>query len=129
MNLRERGGLSNQSGKIDSATVMGLFIHSTYQRQAGKTEEYRDFMVLNTPERACFMSAVACFMAANGLPNQFAPDQFRMVAERIFESLPDEVSANVPVRSTEPRSPPPGTSKERRGLDCVGRPGVCLTRF
>ena len=103
--LWERGGLSDHGQNIDSASVMGLFIQSTYARQAKKADEQRDFMVLNTPERACFMSAIAYIMAAEKLPNQIAPDQFRALVERLFLTLPEEVSADLPASSTEPRTP------------------------
>jgi hypothetical protein len=61
---------------------MGLFIQSTYDRQVLKTG---NFMVLNTSERSYFMSAVAYYMAAKGLPNQLPNHNLRTLVEDAFE--------------------------------------------
>ena len=100
--LWERGGLSAYGPKINSAAVMGLFIQSSYDRQASKTG---NFMVLNASERSYFMSAIAYYMAANGLPNQATKDQFWSLVEVVYRTIPDAISGQLPANSKEPRMP------------------------
>jgi hypothetical protein len=108
-------GLAQQGKDINSARVVGMFIRSTYERQAAKMRELRnkgtsrkrlfDFMILNSPEREFFMSAIASYMAATALPNQISSAQLQMVVETLYSKFPEEISARVSPASQETNVP------------------------
>src|SRR6185312_8375454 len=97
------GGLGQHGSNINSATVIGTFIRSTYERQASKWREaatssesvkkLADFMILNSSEREFFMKAIAYFMGQTRLPNQITSQQLRGVVKAFYEEFPEDVSA------------------------------------
>lgn len=110
--LWKRENLSAQCGKISSALVMQLFIRHSYRRQGAKQAE-RNFMALNTAERAYFMTGIAAYMAVKGLPNQISRHQLDEVIHKLVESIPDDVSRSVGTIENETRHPLKKSHPER----------------
>ena len=90
--LWEKKNLSQYSGNINSALIMGLFISYSYSRQHLKEEESTTFMFLSENERSYFMSGVAVFMSNQLLPNQIKGITLRELVPKLFEIMPDSVS-------------------------------------
>jgi hypothetical protein len=88
--------LSELGDRINSATVMDLFIRRTEARQEDKTPYGPEFMILTARERSFFMQGVAAYMAANHLSNQITAEQLDELIERLCEAIPAEVSTGPP---------------------------------
>ena len=97
--------LADMKGEISSATVMRKFIQHSYRRQAEKLRLGGKFMVLNTGERDLFMKAIACQMAASGLPNQITKEQFERVVEALYPHVPPSLSRGGNTMLGEPTRP------------------------
>jgi len=102
--LWKRERLSEKSDQISSAYIMDLFIRHSYRRQGAKQAE-RDFMALNTAERAYFMSGIAAYMAVHWLPNQISSDQLNDAIRQLVDSIPDSVSQIVGTMEDEVMMP------------------------
>jgi len=102
--LWKREKLSERRGQISSVLVMELFIRHSYRRQGAKQAE-RNFMALNSAERAYFMTGIAAYMAVQALPNQISQHQLDAAIIRLVESIPDDVSRSVGAVANETRHP------------------------
>jgi hypothetical protein len=110
--LWKRENLSEKRGEISSALIMELFIRHSYRRQGAKQAE-RNFMALNTAERAYFMRGIAAHMAVNGLPNQISTGALDHLISRLVDAIPDEVSRSVGAIENETRHPLKITHQDR----------------
>ena len=102
--LWKRENLSEKIEIISSALVMELFITHSYRRQGAKEAE-RNFMALNTSERAYFMRGIAGYMAPRLLPNQISLSQLNIAIELLVEAIPDDVSRAAGALADETRQP------------------------
>src|SRR4051794_5161520 len=103
--LWKKEALSTRINELTSAYVMDLFIRHSYTRQGRKDEESLDSSVLNTAERAYFMSGIATYMATNNLPNQISGSRLNECIEILVQAMPDSVSLQTVTISGESRSP------------------------
>jgi hypothetical protein len=102
--LWKREKLSEHLNQISSAFVMNLFIRHSYRRQGAKEAE-RNFMALNTAERAYFMEGIAAYMGANMLPNQISARELTLAIDHLVSVIPEEVSKTAGVTEDETRVP------------------------
>ncbi|WP_332855978.1 NACHT domain-containing protein [Duganella sp. S19_KUP01_CR8] len=102
--LWKREKLSEKSERISSAFVMELFIRHSYRRQGAKQTE-KNFMALNSAERAYFMTGIAVFMGTVGHSNQISSAQLDLAIEALATSMPDDVSLSAGAMANEIRLP------------------------
>jgi hypothetical protein len=102
--LWKREKLSEHLNQISSAFVMNLFIRHSYRRQGAKEAE-RNFMALNTAERAYFMEGIAAYMGCGMLPNQISARELTLAIDHLVSVIPDEVSQAAGVTEDETRVP------------------------
>lgn len=93
------------SKNINSATVISLFINHSLRRQVEKQADGRKFMVLTEKERRFFMKGIAAYMASKNLQNQILPSEFNEAIIRLYEHIPDNLSAQSSVVRNEPSKP------------------------
>lgn len=98
--LWKKEKLSEKIDSINSALIIDLFIKHSYRRQGAKQSE-RNFMALNTAERAFFMRGIAVYMAQNNLQNQISLSDLNSVIENLIEIVPDELSKSVGTENNE----------------------------
>jgi hypothetical protein len=79
--------------EINSAGVIGLFIKHSYKRQTEKVRGGKEFMILSEAEREYFMDGIAVYMATKKLPNQITLPDFNDIVEKLYEVIPDDISA------------------------------------
>lgn len=88
----QREDLGSRHEHINSALVLDLFIRNTYGRQQAKTADGREFMPLDTNERAFFMQGIAALMLKKSMPNQIGREQLRDAIEKLYAFIPDSVT-------------------------------------
>jgi hypothetical protein len=98
---------------IDSAYVIDLFIRHSYQRQAAKIDDDRQFMALSLPEREYFLDGIAAYMVAKSLSNQILPEQFRDAISRLYTTAPDQLYRKQIASEQGPMRPLSERMKER----------------
>jgi len=96
--------------RIDSATVIGLFVKSTLRRQTEKSRHCYHFMSLNESERAYFMDGIAAYTVHHKLPNQIVLKEFDEMVERLYEQIPEAVSKSPDARQSSFLASAQGTS-------------------
>ena len=101
------------SRNINSASVIGLFVSYSLERQWAKSRAGGGWMTLSTPERLFFMQGVAAHMVANHLPNQILVRDLRAVTSQLLAIIPETVTG--PSDAMSAKSPAP--LRERIGDD------------
>ena len=101
------------SSNLNSASVIGLFVSYSLERQWAKSRAGAGWMTLSTPERLFFMQGVAAHMVASHLPNQLLVRDLRAVTSQLLAIIPETVTG--PSDAMTSKSPAP--LRERIGED------------
>jgi CRISPR/Cas system CSM-associated protein Csm2 small subunit len=88
--------LSQEVEKLNSAYIMERFVKNSYRRQGLKLRTSKDFMALNSSERAYFMNGIATYMVANNLNNQISGTQLNKLISTLIDVIPESVSTSNP---------------------------------
>jgi hypothetical protein len=97
--------LAERADKLNSATLMDLFIRNSYRRQGAKGLEATEWMALTSSEREYFMQGIATKMAADSLPNQIGGLLLNDTIRDLLEAMPDDISLASPLTTDESRTP------------------------
>lgn len=92
--LWEKERLFEHVAELTSASVMGLFVRSSYTRQTRKEKVPFQFTALNSAERSYFMGGIATFMASRGLSN-ITNAQLNERIDRLVTAIPLSVSKEI----------------------------------
>ncbi|MCV6639438.1 NACHT domain-containing protein [Candidatus Albibeggiatoa sp. nov. NOAA] len=96
--------LAQYKDRMSSALVMDEFVRYTLERQAAKDKPVQ-YMQLNTPERAYFMTGVAVYMLVNELNNQITHQQLDQLVKLLADKMPEAISRQGIVSLGETRQP------------------------
>ena len=113
--LWKRSGIDTVS-EINSAVLIQRFIQYSLERQTKKALEGEKFMILNSSERAHFMSGLAAYMFSKDMPNQIHRREMGAAIALLYEKLPETVSTNVGAHKSEPSRPLAMRLKDRNNI-------------